>query len=60
MTRVPDDDGDVLRYLARLDLVPGASIEVVLQAPFDGPITVRAGGADHAIARDLAAAIGVV
>lgn len=60
VTRVPDGDGDVLRYLTRLDLVPGTSIEVVLQAPFDGPVTVRAGGADHAIARDLAAAIGVV
>ena len=46
------EEGDVLRYLTRLDLVPGTSIEVVLQAPFDGPVTVRAGGADHAIARD--------
>jgi Fe2+ transport system protein FeoA len=28
-------------------------------APFDGPVTVRIGGADHAISRELAARIDV-
>jgi Fe2+ transport system protein FeoA len=28
-------------------------------APFDGPVTVRVGGADHAISRELAARISV-
>ena len=58
--RVPDGDDELLRYLAGLDLVPGSPVEVVVQAPFGGPLTVRSGGADHAIARELAAAIGVV
>jgi DtxR family Mn-dependent transcriptional regulator len=59
VTRLPDRDRHELRYLAGLDLVPGSLIEVVIQAPFDGPVTVRVGAADHAIARELAAEIGV-
>jgi DtxR family transcriptional regulator, Mn-dependent transcriptional regulator len=57
--RVPDRDGDVLRYLTKLKLVPGSRLEVRESAPFGGPLTVRVGGADHAISRELAAQIGV-
>ena len=57
--RVPDTDADLLRYLASLSLVPGERVEVAESAPFGGPITVRAGRAKHAIARELAARIGV-
>ena len=57
--RVPDEDDALLRYLAALDLVPGSRVEMVLQAPFGGPLTVRSGGAEHAIARELAATIAV-
>jgi DtxR family Mn-dependent transcriptional regulator len=57
--RVPDRDGDVLRYLTKLKLVPGSRLEVREAAPFGGPLTVRVGGADHAISRELAAQIGV-
>lgn len=56
--RVPDDT-ELLRYLVELRLVPGESVEVVHVAPFDGPVTVSAGGAEHAISRELAAQIGV-
>ncbi|HEY7730163.1 MAG TPA: metal-dependent transcriptional regulator [Gaiellaceae bacterium] len=59
VTRVPDTSSDVLRYLAQLSLLPGAAVELVLAAPFDGPLTVRAGGSEHALSRELAAAIGV-
>ncbi|MGI8974434.1 MAG: metal-dependent transcriptional regulator [Gaiella sp.] len=59
VTRVPDRDGELLRYLAELELLPGARVEVVLQAPFGGPVTVRSGGREHALARELAASIGV-
>lgn len=59
VTRVPDGDGAVLRYLGDLELVPGAQVEIVLKAPFGGPVTVRVQGADHALARDLAGSIGV-
>ena len=56
--RVPDDTA-LLRYLLELGLLPGASVEVVHVAPFDGPITVSSEGAQHAIAYELAAQIGV-
>ncbi|MGZ8708137.1 MAG: metal-dependent transcriptional regulator [Gaiellaceae bacterium] len=57
--RVPDADEEMLRYLADLDLMPGAPVELLLAAPFNGPLTVRSRGGDHAISRELAAAIGV-
>jgi DtxR family Mn-dependent transcriptional regulator len=57
--RVPDDDADVLRYLATLRLVPGERVRVRASAPFAGPVTVDVGGSSHAIARELATRIGV-
>jgi DtxR family Mn-dependent transcriptional regulator len=59
VSRVPDGDGELLRYLTKLKLTPGSRLEVRESAPFDGPVTVRVGGADHAISRQLAAQIGV-
>jgi DtxR family Mn-dependent transcriptional regulator len=58
--RVPDSDRELLRYLDDLGLVPGEVVELVASAPFAGPVTVRARGAEHALARELAARIGVV
>jgi DtxR family transcriptional regulator, Mn-dependent transcriptional regulator len=57
--RIPDGDGELLRYLSKLKLTPGSRLEVRDSAPFDGPLTVRIGGADHAISRELAAQISV-
>ena len=57
--RVPDSDTELLRYLDDLGLVPGETIEVTSSAPFGGPVTVRARGTAHAIARELASRIGV-
>jgi DtxR family transcriptional regulator, Mn-dependent transcriptional regulator len=59
VSRVPDGDGELLRYLSRLKLTPGAALEVRESAPFGGPVTVRVGKADHAISRELAALIDV-
>ncbi|HET9324351.1 MAG TPA: metal-dependent transcriptional regulator [Gaiellaceae bacterium] len=59
VSRVPDGDGELLRYLAELKLTPGNSVEVRDAAPFEGPLTVRVDGQEHAISRDLAAKIGV-
>jgi DtxR family Mn-dependent transcriptional regulator len=58
--RVPDSDRELLRYLDELGLVPGEAVELTASAPFEGPVTVRTRGAEHAIARELAARIGVV
>ncbi|MBA2359310.1 MAG: metal-dependent transcriptional regulator [Actinobacteria bacterium] len=57
--RVPDGDAGLLRYLASLELVPGATVELRQAAPFGGPVTVRAGSGEHAISRELASRIGV-
>ena len=54
VARVPDGDSDLLRYLGELGLVPDASVEVVAQAPFGGPVTVRTASGEHAISRELA------
>jgi DtxR family Mn-dependent transcriptional regulator len=57
--RVPDGDSGVLSYLTELAITPGASIEVVLRAPFGGPVTVRVAGEEHALSSELAELIGV-
>jgi DtxR family Mn-dependent transcriptional regulator len=57
--RIPDGDVELLRYLSKLKLTPGSRLEVRESAPFDGPLTVRVGGNDHAISRELAARIAV-
>ena len=54
VARVPDDDSELLRYLGELGLVPEAGVEMVAQAPFGGPVTVRTASGEHAISRDLA------
>ena len=58
VSRVPDGDPDLLRYLTELGLVPGSDVEVVSQAPFAGPVTVLTGSGAHAISRELADRIG--
>jgi DtxR family transcriptional regulator, Mn-dependent transcriptional regulator len=57
--RVPSDDGELLRYLETLALVPGRKVKLRSAEPFGGPLTVRVGKAEHAISRELAAGIGV-
>ncbi|HVL82152.1 MAG TPA: metal-dependent transcriptional regulator [Actinomycetota bacterium] len=57
--RVSDRDPDALRYLGDLGIVPGVALDVVEQAPFGGPVWVRAGRRKHALGRRLAAAVKV-
>ena len=59
VARVPDGDPELLRYLAEIALVPGQALELTRSAPFGGPLTVRTGSGEHAIARDLAASVGI-
>jgi DtxR family Mn-dependent transcriptional regulator len=59
LRRVPDESGEALRYLASLDLVPGAEVEILDRAPFNGPLTVRIGSETRIIGVDLATALGV-
>ncbi len=59
VSRVPDEDPELLRYLTELGLVPGSDIEMLTLAPFGGPVTVRTRTGDHPISRELADRVGV-
>ena len=39
--RVSDADPELLHYLEEMGLMPGASIQIIEKAPFDGPITLH-------------------
>jgi DtxR family Mn-dependent transcriptional regulator len=54
ISRVRDQQPERLRYLADLGLVPGATVEVIASAPFDGPLSVRIGTEIHPLDRRLA------
>jgi DtxR family transcriptional regulator, Mn-dependent transcriptional regulator len=55
IVEVSDRDPDLLRYVAGLGLVPGATLTLLAAAPFGGPLTVEVGGAEHAVGREVAA-----
>jgi len=60
VSRVPGNvDGDFLRYIAQLGLVPGNEVTVVERAPFDGPLTVEAGGQIQVVGYKIASTIWV-
>ncbi len=50
---------DLLRYLASLGLVPGASVRVEEKAPFDGPLIVSILGSRYALGKQVASSIRV-
>ena len=57
--RIPDGNRELLRYLARLPLVPGARVRLVEAAPVGGPLTVSTNGREFAISRELGSEIRV-
>jgi DtxR family Mn-dependent transcriptional regulator len=59
VAKIKDETPEVLKYIATLGLLPGASIEIVEKAPFDGPVTVKVGGANHALSLPMASIIWV-
>ena len=59
LRRVKTDDGDKLRYLAELGLVPGVPLRVLGRAPFNGPLRIRANGDEHVIGTELARSLRV-
>jgi DtxR family Mn-dependent transcriptional regulator len=56
---VPDRDGELLRYLSSLLLVPGNRVRVWASAPLGGPLTISVDEERHAISREVAGLIGV-
>jgi DtxR family transcriptional regulator, Mn-dependent transcriptional regulator len=59
LRRVKTDDSEKLRYLAQLGLVPGVPLQVVGRAPFNGPLRIRAKGAEHVLGAELAQSLRV-
>ena len=56
---IPDGDGELLRYLMSLALVPGQTVTLIQAAPFNGPLTIRTNGGVAAISAELAAQISL-
>lgn len=51
--RVRDRDEEALRYLARIDAVPGAVIDVERRGPFGEPLWIRIGSTQHVLGNTL-------
>lgn len=59
IVKIVDESPELLQYLDTLGLRPEKALEVIEKAPFDGPITVRVDGKDHALSREIATSIKV-
>ena len=59
IVKIIEERTDLLHYLKKLGLVPGASIEILEKAPLNGPITVKVGSTSHALSRAIASVIQV-
>ena len=54
VTRVGDEDAELLRYLASLGLRPSVTVTLDDKAPFEGPLTLRVGGRRYQVGAALA------
>ena len=59
VSRVPDGDPELLRYLGGLGVVPAAAVTMVEKAPFGGPVTIDVGGARQSLGVTVAEMIKV-
>lgn len=57
--RVSDEDGELLRYLARIGVRPGVVVTIAERAPFEGPISLRIGKATVQVGPALASRVTV-
>jgi DtxR family Mn-dependent transcriptional regulator len=59
VARVRANDPELLRYLGRLGLYPGATVAIQGREPFAGPLFIRVEEAEHAIGREVAESVYV-
>lgn len=59
IVKITDENPDLLHYLNSIGIAPRVQIKVVEKAPFNGPITLKVGGATHALSREVALIIKV-
>ncbi len=54
IAEVSDHDADLLRYFGDMGLFPKVEVRVLSSAPFEGPITIKTNGDEHALGREVA------
>lgn len=59
VTEVDDQSPALLRHLGEMGLYPGTEIVLLARAPFDGPLTIQVGRAEHNIGRQPAGVVMV-
>lgn len=59
LVKITEEKSDLLHYLNTLGLAPGAKIEILEKAPFDGPITLKVDGTSRALSPEMASIIQV-
>jgi DtxR family Mn-dependent transcriptional regulator len=59
VVRVSDSNPDKLRYLGTMGLYPDVEVELLERLPFDGPLRVRIGSAEHIVGSELADSVRV-
>jgi DtxR family Mn-dependent transcriptional regulator len=56
---IPDENTELLRYLANLGMLPGVEVKVEEKAPFKGPMMVKVGSNSYPLSLDVADGIYV-
>jgi DtxR family transcriptional regulator, Mn-dependent transcriptional regulator len=59
LRRVSDEDPEALRYLARLNLIPGVRLQVLERMPLRGPLRIQVEDGQEVIGLELAARLCV-
>jgi DtxR family Mn-dependent transcriptional regulator len=59
IVKITEEKSDLLHYLDTLGLRPGATVEILDKAPFDGPTTLKVDGTNHALSPEMASIIQV-
>lgn len=54
ISRVKDQDPDLLRYLEKLGLLPGTKVRIIEKAPFKGPVTLLVEETEQTLGFDVA------
>jgi DtxR family Mn-dependent transcriptional regulator len=57
--KVVNEEPNLLRYLKKIDLVPGKRVEVLEKTPFEGLLTVKIDGKKKALSRIIASRVWV-
>ncbi len=57
IVRIEKEEGELLKYLATLGLLPQTKVQVEETAPFGGPILIRVGSSRYALGRKVASKI---